>query len=185
VIERIMAEYPHIPSRLIVGEERISGNPKLNNCVLPWNAARHDWVIMADSNVLMPRDYIQRLLAGWRSNTGLVCSTPAGSRPEGFWSEVECAFLNSLQARWQYVGEAFGFGFAQGKSMLWRKSFLEEQGGIVRLADETAEDAASTKIVRRAGLRVHLVERPSSSRSDGGPPARFGRGRSAGRGCGG
>ncbi|MBV9077571.1 MAG: glycosyltransferase [Methylobacteriaceae bacterium] len=160
VVERLIAEHPHVPSRLIVGEERISGNPKLNNCVLPWNAASHDWVIMADSNLLMPRDYIQRLFVNWRRNTGLICSTPAGVRPKGFWAEVECVFLNSLQARWQYVGEALGFGFAQGKSMLWQKSFLEARGGIRALAAETAEDAAATKVVRRAGLHVHLVDAP-------------------------
>lgn len=157
---RLMAEYPGIPSRLIVGDDPISANPKLNNCVRGWDAARHDWVILADSNVLMPADYVQRLIRAWRPDTGLVCSTPAGSRPSGFWAEVECAFLNSLQARWQYAGEALGLGFAQGKSMLWKKSFLEARGGIRALAAEIAEDAAATKLIRRAGLHVHLVDAP-------------------------
>jgi ceramide glucosyltransferase len=160
LVRRLMAEYPAIPSQVIVGDEPCSENPKLNNCVRGWDAARHDWVILADSNVLMPRDYIQRLQASWRPDTGLVCSTPAGARPSGFWSEVECAFLNSLQARWQYAGEALGLGFAQGKSMLWKKSFLDARGGIRVLGREIAEDAASTKLVRAAGLHVHLVDAP-------------------------
>lgn len=158
--ERLMREHPEIPSRLLVGEDLVSDNPKLNNCVKGWDEARHDWIVMADSNLVMPPDYLQRLLASWRPDTGLVCSTPAGSRPEGFWAEVECAFLNTLQARWQYAGEALGFGFAQGKSMLWQRSILETRGGIRALAQETAEDAAATKIVRRAGLHVHLVDSP-------------------------
>jgi ceramide glucosyltransferase len=149
-----------VPSRLLVGEDRISANPKLNNCVKGWEAARHDWVILADSNVLMPTDYVAHLKAAWRDNTGLVCSTPVGSRPDGFWSELECAFLNTLQARWQYAGEALGLGFAQGKSMLWYRPFLEARGGIRALGVEIAEDAAATKLVRRAGLRVHLVDSP-------------------------
>jgi ceramide glucosyltransferase len=160
IVQRLMDAYPGIPSRLIVGDERVSENPKLNNCVRGWDAARHDWIILADSNVLMPRDYIQRLQASWRPDTGLVCSTPAGSRPQGFWAEVECAFLNSLQARWQYTGEALGFGFAQGKSMLWRRDILDDRGGIRVLGAEIAEDAAATKLVRKAGLRVHLVGAP-------------------------
>jgi ceramide glucosyltransferase len=73
---------------------------------------------------------------------------------------MECAYLNTLQARWQYVGEAIGLGFAQGKSMLWRKSFLDAHGGIAALAAEIAEDAAATKLVRAAGRRVHLVDAP-------------------------
>jgi ceramide glucosyltransferase len=138
----------------------VSANPTLNNCVRGWEEASHDWIVLADSNVLMPRDYVQQLQAAWRPNTGLVCSTPVGSSPDGFWAELECAFLNTLQARWQYAGEALGFGFAQGKSMLWHRPFLEEHGGIRALAAEIAEDAAATKLVRRAGRRVHLVDAP-------------------------
>ncbi|TIP98053.1 MAG: ceramide glucosyltransferase, partial [Mesorhizobium sp.] len=154
-----------------VGDDRISGNPKLNNCVKGWEAARHRWVILADSNVLMPRDYVQHLMAVWRPDTGLVCSTPIGSRPDGFWAEVECAFLNTLQARWQYTGEALGLGFAQGKSMLWNKPMLDANGGIRALAAEIAEDAAATKLVNGLGLRVNLVaspfEQPLGSRTFG------------------
>ena len=138
----------------------VSANPKLNNCVRGWEAAATDWVILADSNVLMPRDYIQRMLAAWQPATGLVCSTPAGSRPLCIGAEIECAFLNAFQARWQYVGEALGLGFAQGKSMLWNKPFLDANGGIAALGTEIAEDAASTKLVRNTGRQVHLVGQP-------------------------
>jgi ceramide glucosyltransferase len=62
--------------------------------------------------------------------------------------------------RWQYAAAAFGFGFAQGKSMLYRRSQIEAAGGIRLLAAEPAEDAATTKLVRAAGLRVRLVDAP-------------------------
>lgn len=159
-IERTAAEHPSVASRILVGDDRISANPKLNNCVKGWQAARHDWVVLADSNVLMPEDYVQHLMGGWRSDSGLVCSTPLGSRPDGFWAEVECTFLNTQQARWQYAGEALGLGFAQGKSMLWYKPMLDANGGIHALNAEIAEDAASTKLVNRLGLKVHLVSSP-------------------------
>jgi ceramide glucosyltransferase len=160
LIEELIGVYGADRVRLIVGDVAVSANPKLNNCVKGWEAARHDWVILADSNVLMPKDYVQRLMASWREDTGLVCSTPAGSRPGCFGAEVECAFLNTFQARWQYAGEALGFGFAQGKSMLWNKPFLDANGGIAALAAEIAEDAAATKLVRKAGKHVHLVGQP-------------------------
>ena len=82
----------------------------------------------------MPRDYIRRLFASWRADTGLVASPPIGCRPQGIWAELECAFLNTYQARWQYVADALGFGFAQGKTMLWRRADLERAGGIEALA---------------------------------------------------
>jgi ceramide glucosyltransferase len=100
------------------------------------------------------------MLAAFREDTGLVISMPIGSRPKGFWASVECAFLNTFQARWQYGAEAIGLGFAQGKNMMWRREVLERAGGIRALAAEIAEDAASTKIVRAQGLKVRLVDMP-------------------------
>jgi ceramide glucosyltransferase len=160
VVRKLIAAHPNVAARLIIGDEKVSANPKLNNCVRGWDAARYDWIALADSNVLVPRDYIQRLLASWRPTTGLVCSMPQGSHPQNIWAELEIAFLNTYQARWQYAADGVGTGFAQGKNMLWRRDILEAGGGIRALAAEIAEDAASTKLVRRAGLKIHLVDSP-------------------------
>ena len=121
VVNRLIAAHPDVRARLIVGKDRISPNPKLNNIVKGWRAAAHDWIVIADSNVLMPRDYVQRLSATWQPDTGLVCSPPVGCLPDGIFAELECAFLNTYQARWQCVADSAGYGFAQGKSMLWRR----------------------------------------------------------------
>jgi ceramide glucosyltransferase len=160
LVRGAIAAHPERPARLMIGDDRVSANPKLNNVVKGWKAARRGWVIIADSNVLMPPDYIQRLLARWRPNSGIVCAPPIGSRPESFGAEIECAFLNTYEARWQYAAEAAGFGFAQGKTMLWRRDILEAGGGIEALGGEIAEDAASTKLVHRQGLDAHLVSEP-------------------------
>lgn len=159
LIRRLMAEYDHVDAKLLIGRDVLCSNPKLNNLIKGWREARHAWVVMADSNVLMPADYLQRLLAGWRADTGLLCAPPIGCMPKGFWAEVECAFLNTYQARWQYAADTVGLGFAQGKTMLWRRADLEQAGGIRALGAEIAEDAAATKVVRRAGKRVRLVDR--------------------------
>jgi ceramide glucosyltransferase len=160
VIQRLISRNRHVPAQLIIGDENVSANPKLNNCVRGWDAARSDWIVLADSNVLMPQDYIQRLFARWGEKTGLVCSMPQGSHPENLGAELECAFLNTFQARWQYCGEGLGSGFAQGKNMLWRRDILEAGGGIRSLGAEIAEDAASTKLVRGEGYKVNLVDSP-------------------------
>ena len=158
--ERMIAAHPHVPARLLIGDDPISSNPKLNNCVKGWNAARHDWIVLTDSNVLLPNDYIQTLLKPWDENTGMVISMPIGSRPQGFWAEVECAMLNTFQARWMLAGEVLGIGFAHGKNMLWRRELLEQAGGIAALGVELAEDAAGTKIVSAAGLKIRFVDMP-------------------------
>ena len=160
LVRGFIADHPGTPARLLVGDDRVSTNPKLNNVVKGWKAARHSWIVMADSNVLMPPDYLVRLISRWQPDSGIVCSPPIGSRPENFAAHVECAFLNTYQARWQYAGECAGFGFAQGKTMLYRRDVIEAGGGIEALGAEIAEDAASTKLIRRQGLHAHLVDRP-------------------------
>jgi ceramide glucosyltransferase len=149
-----------VPVRLLIGADATSPNPKLNNVIKGWNEARHDWIILTDSNVMLPRDYIQRMQAGWRAGTGLVCSVPIASRPANFWAELECAFLNTFEARWEYAADTLGIGFAQGKNMLFRRDIVEAGGGIRALGAEMAEDAAATKLVRAAGLTVRLVDNP-------------------------
>ncbi len=157
VIERLIGQHPGVPSRLLTGDDRISNNPKLNNLVKGWRAARHELVVMTDSNVLMPPDYLDRLVARMRPDVGLVSSAPTGTRPDGAAAELECAFLNSYQARWQLTADAFGNGYAQGKTLFWRRSELERAGGIGVLAQATAEDIASSLLMRSLGRKVRLV----------------------------
>ncbi|WP_395667234.1 ceramide glucosyltransferase [Methylocella sp.] len=160
VARRLIAQNPRIPAKLIIGDEKVSANPKLNNCVRGWDAAAHGLIALADHNVLMPKDYIQRMLAPFKPDVGLVCSMPLGSHPQNPWAELECAFLNTFEARWQYAAAAAAGGFAQGKNMMWRKEVMERGGGVRALAAEIAEDAASTKLVHAQGLKVALVDSP-------------------------
>jgi ceramide glucosyltransferase len=160
LVRKLIDDHPHVPAKLLVSDDWPTSNPKLNNVVKGWKAARHSWIVLADNNVLMPPSYLDDLFAAFEPDVGLVCSPPIGSRPAGFWAELECAFLNTYQARWQSSAAAAGLGFAQGKSMLWRRDILDEAGGIEALGGEIAEDAAATKIVRARGLRVSLVNRP-------------------------
>ena len=89
-----------------------------------------------------------------------MCSPPVGTRPDGVGAELECAFLNTYQARWQLIADALGTAYAQGKTMFWRRDYLDEGGSIEALAAEPAEDAASTKLIRAAGRKVRLVVHP-------------------------
>jgi len=141
----------------LIGDNCETANPKLNNLIKGWQAAKGEWIILADSNLLLPPNYVERLLARFTPDAGLVCAPPIGSQPRGFWAEVECGFLNTYQGRWQYAADALGFGFAQGKSMLWRRVDLDRLGGIAALGSELAEDAAATKLVRAGGRKVRLA----------------------------
>ncbi|MDB5650950.1 MAG: ceramide glucosyltransferase [Hyphomicrobiales bacterium] len=159
MVEATMAQHPSVRARLLIGEERTSGNPKLDNMAKGFRAASAEIVVFADSNLLVPRDYLQRIMATWERDTGAVSAPPIGAAPNGAWSEIECSLLNSYAARWQYAVDALGFGFAQGKTLAFRRADLGH-GGFQAMGAEPAEDAAATKWVRARGARVRLVSPP-------------------------
>ena len=82
LVSGFIAAHPQIPARLLIGDDQVSANPKLNNVVKGWKAARHEWIVIADSNVLMPprlypapavalaRRHRHRLLAADRLGAG-------------------------------------------------------------------------------------------------------------------
>lgn len=156
----LMAQYPNVAARLIFGLDAISGNPKLNNLFKGWKAATCEWICMADSNLLLPRDYLQCLVDAWGLRTGLVTSPAVGSRPQSFGAHVECAFLNGNQARLQFTADSLGIGFAQGKTLFWKRSELERVGGLRILGGRLAEDVTATRTVRGMGQRVSLTRLP-------------------------
>ena len=159
LVRRLMAEYPAVRASLLFGEDRLGQNPKLNNMAKGWRAAIYDTVIFADSNLLLTPDYCDRVQAGFAKGVGVVSSPPVGSHPEGFWSEVECAMLNTHAARWQLAAAALGLGFAQGKTLAFRKGTLEPN--LMRaLSEEPAEDAAATKLAHRCNTTIELVGPP-------------------------
>ena len=159
LVHAALKAHPHGDARLLIGADRIGPNPKLNNMAKGYRAAKYDWLCFADSNLLIPPDYLEQAMAARGPGVGAVSAPPAGSAPEDFWGEVECAFLNTFQARWQYAIDTLGQGFCQGKTLLFHRSVLGARG-IAALADEAAEDAALTRAVRAAGLRVRLVGPP-------------------------
>lgn len=157
---RLIAAYPRVQARVLTGQSAISGNPKLNNLAKGWQAAGSDWICMTDSNLMLPRDYLRRVVQSWGPKTGLVSGPPVGSRPSGLAGSLECAFLNSNQARLQLTSDSLGRGFAQGKTLFWNRRILERAGGLAALGRHLAEDVSATKLVRAQGLQVTLTPTP-------------------------
>lgn len=152
----VVVEHPERRSRVLIGQEALGENPKLNNMAKGFYEARHDHIVFVDSNVFTPCDYLYQLVKMLENGAGMVSAPPIGLAPQGFWAELECAFLNSYQARVQYAVDTLGFGFAQGKTLFFHRDDLAH-GGLARLGAEPAEDAAATKMMHASGRRVRLA----------------------------
>jgi ceramide glucosyltransferase len=156
LVRSLMRDYSDVAASLLIGESRISSNPKLNNMAKGWMAARYDTVVFADSNLLLTSGYCAQVCACFAPGVMIVSSPPVGSAPDGFWGEMECAMLNTHAARWQYAAAEIDLCFAQGKTLAFRKS-LSPANLMVLLGEEPAEDAAATKLAKSRGEKIALV----------------------------
>lgn len=160
LVQRLIAAHPDVPARLLIGEAPGFRNPKLRNVSKGWKAAQTDWICVTDSNLLLPPDYLRILCASWGPRTALVSAPPVGVWPTGIAGRLECAFLNTNQARWQLAADSIGAGFAQGKTLFFNRALLDSVGGLKALDRHLAEDVNATKIVRALGRQVTLTPLP-------------------------
>jgi len=156
LVRAVMAEHPGRDARLLIGEDALGANPKLNNMAKGYRHSSFEHIVFVDSNVFTPPDYLSQLAGALQAGAGMATAPPVGLAPHGFWAELECAFLNSYQARMQYSVDTLGRGFAQGKTLFFRRADLDH-GGLAQLASEPAEDAAATKMMQAKRRRIRLV----------------------------
>jgi ceramide glucosyltransferase len=159
-VQAELAKRPDVNARILIGREHTTPNPKLDNIEKGFVAARGDFLLCIDGNVDVPPDLIEQLMLVWDQDTAVASALPIGLHPNTLAADVECAFLNTFYARWQLAGDQLGAGFAQGKVLMFRRSFVERCGGFSCLQLELAEDSATTKLARQAGKTVRLAQRP-------------------------
>jgi len=159
-VQAELAKRPDVNARILIGREHTTPNPKLDNIEKAFAAAYGDLLLCIDGNVDVPPDLLEQLMAVWDEETAVASAVPIGLRPDNLAADVECAFLNTFYARWQLAGDQLGAGFAQGKVLMFRRSFVERCGGFSCLQLELAEDSATTKLARGAGKAVRLIRRP-------------------------
>ncbi|KAK0549867.1 Ceramide glucosyltransferase [Tilletia horrida] len=144
VAKAVRERYPHIRSRIIVGDENAGVNPKINNLVRPYSTAAYDIIWVVDSQIWSPPgalaeavrtltskppkplpSFIPRSPHGTR--VGLVHHVPFAINPSTSWaSQVERAFLSTTHAKmYLAINSVVVDSCIVGKSNMYRKSDLD------------------------------------------------------------
>jgi ceramide glucosyltransferase len=156
VVARLAAEHPGIPISVTVCQQPIGLNPKVNTLGVILPAARHDHVLVSDSNVRVGPTYLRETVAEMADpRVGLVTNLLAGVEERSIGSAFENAHLGSFVAG--SVAAAYvlaGRAIVVGKSMLFRRSDLDALGGLGLVADILAEDYVLGRGFAEAGRRV-------------------------------
>lgn len=160
LVRELINAHPKIDAKLLVGDERVGMNPKVNNLVRAADHAKYDLILVSDSNTRVPPEYVHELLTQFDENTGVLTAAVAGVSPKGIAAQIESMALNTFYASFMCLAERHGKCFVVGKSMLFRKSQAKRFGGIQNLARYLAEDYMAGEAMNYLGLQVRLQRMP-------------------------
>jgi ceramide glucosyltransferase len=162
VAREVASRRPEVPVRFVVDDRQVGFNPKVNNLANTLEVASYELILISDSNVAAPRDHLQRMVSALlQPDVGMVTTFFRGTGGSGLGAALEGLQLNTfVMAGVALVSSLPRTVCAVGKSMLLRRSDLEEIGGFVELGRYLAEDQVCGEAVRDHRLRVAVSAGP-------------------------
>ena len=162
LVRRIARRHPHRDVAIVVGANDDAPNPKVGLQERLLNHARHDILLLSDSNVRVRPQEVGRVLPAFDDQrVGLVYQAVTGIGEESLPAAVENLHYNDL-AGVLAVGATLltGQHAVNGKGEWVRRRALADIGGIAAVRDSAADDSALARLVGRAGWRVRLSHEP-------------------------
>ena len=160
VLEGLKRDYPRLDLTVVVDSTRHGASAKVSNLINMMRAARHDWLVLADSDVRVPPGYLAAVAAPLADPTvGIVTCPYHGVPRPGLWSLLGALFINDWFIPSVRVAALFGSrAFAFGATIALRREALDAVGGFRAIADQLADDYRLGELTRRRGLRTVLSD---------------------------
>ncbi len=158
VIRDLENEFPNRASRLIVTGEPPYPNAKVFSLDSMLAEARNDLLVMSDSDIRVPRDFLKSVAAEFSDSRVALATCPyrAIGGPS-LWSRLEAEGMNTEFLAGLLVARMIeGVKFAVGPTVAARKNALQAIGGFPVLKDYLAEDFVLGKFAAQAGFGVIL-----------------------------
>jgi ceramide glucosyltransferase len=137
-------------------------NPKVNQLITLAAAARHDLLVVSDSNVRVDPLYLSEIAAYFDDPTvGLVTHPVAGAGARRLGARLDNLHLSTAIGPGMVAAQRVARKvFVVGKSMALRRADLARLGGFAALGDHLAEDYVLGRRVAGLGKRVAIARRP-------------------------
>jgi ceramide glucosyltransferase len=158
VVRRLQREYPEVDMELVVDTRVHGSNCKVSNLHNMYARARHEIIVIADSDIRVSRLYLRELVRHLRDpSVGLVTAMYRAVNTGGLPTLVESLCINTdwchmvLVAR---VAERPTYAF--GATIALRRAVLDEIGGFLPIADYLADDYQLGQRVAARGYQIVL-----------------------------
>jgi ceramide glucosyltransferase len=161
LVHRLMREFPERAIKLVVCPQVLGANLKVSNLIQMLEAARYPYLLVNDSDIRVPGDYLQRVMAPLAApKAGLVTCMYRGQASPTLGSRLEAVGISTdfhagvLAAR-QLEGSV---RFALGSTMALSREALAAIGGFETLVDYLADDYELGRRVSASGRNVVLSD---------------------------
>jgi ceramide glucosyltransferase len=160
VVERLRQRFPQVDIALVVDPRRRGKNPKIGNLINMLPAAKHEVLVIADSDLHVPPDWLTHVVAALEvPGVGLVCTLYAGLPATGALVERLAAMqITHTFLPGAVLSRALGRQDCLGATMALRRETLARIGGLEALVDHLADDNVLGRRVRALGLGVALAD---------------------------
>ncbi len=158
LFERLRKQYSSVDARSLVTGDPPYPNAKVFSLDNMMKAARHDLLVMSDSDIRVKPGMLKVMAAEFQDPTLGLTTCPYRAVPgRSFWSVLEAIGMNTEFLGGILVARMLeGMKFAVGPTIVARKKALEKIGGFDRLKDYLAEDFVMGKFASEKGLGVGL-----------------------------
>jgi ceramide glucosyltransferase len=160
IVDRLKKEFPQRDLRIVVDRRQHGSSRKVSNLINMMALARHEFLVLSDSDVRVTRDYLARIVAPLLDGgVGIVTCAYRGCPRQGLWSLLGSLFINEWFIPSVRVAAMAGSrSFASGATIAMRRQVLARIGGFASIADQLADDYRLGESTRRLGLRTVLSE---------------------------
>ena len=161
LVEKLCSEFPQQSLRVIHCSELLGLNGKVSNLAQMLPQARYEHVIINDSDIIVPRDYLTRVLAPFADpQVGMVTTLYRGLPGKTIGSRLESLGLSSDFTGGVLIARALegGIRFALGATIVTTKSVLREIGGLERLVDYLGDDYELGARTAACGYKIELAD---------------------------
>jgi len=162
VIEKLIGDFPARSIRLLIGAPAIGASDKVNKLCRMVREARHEIVVITDSDVRVEPGYLRAVAAAFHDpKVGAVTCLYRGLTDGGFAADLEALgnsadFAPGVLTAW-LLGDV---DFLLGATMATTKKHLAEIGGMESLADYFCDDYELGNRIAARGHRVELSAFP-------------------------
>ena len=160
VVERLRARFPTRDIAVVADATSHGSNHKVGNLINMLPAAKHEVLVIADSDVHCAPDYLDRIVAALEApGTGLVTTLYVGlAATPSLAARLGATWINHSFLPGALLARALGRQDCLGATMALRRETLAAIGGLAALADHLADDFVLGALVRRQGLAVRLAD---------------------------